>query len=537
MKQTSSLVQHPDGVLIATGQVGKQPYMCVWDSTSLETISILKDAHEHGIVAIAFSTDGQLLASVGSDQSSTIVLWEWRKGKKMAVTRGHSDRVFDVQFCPQTSASDETHQQKDQRAEYLLVTCGVKHIKFWTHSGNTLTAKKGIFGNVGEIQTMLSLLVCNSSSSSNNNLLTSRSLKETKKKLDVVVHDGGELLTFSTTLSGDVYMWCACTLTKVFKSLHKGPIFTIAPYRSDQGVEGLMTGGKDGVLKIWNLNMQLMKTHDLKTDNTTADMTIRSLYQRQQQILIGTKDSEIIQLSSIRGGAGDEEVRQEVVMEGHKEGELWGLDVTKGFFATASDDKTVRIWELSSRMSVRKRSMEEGMRSCSFNHDASLLAVGMLNGSVALINTKSMKVLKAWKDRKEVIHEMKHSADGRWLAVGSNDNFVDVYDCNNDYKKVGVCTGNSSFITHLDWSVDGRYITTKVELLRNGKRVTNSEEIKNIKWLTFTGVLGNEVKGIWQKYTDTNDINATDVNDDVIATADDFGLVKLFKFPSYEKGC
>jgi hypothetical protein len=79
-----------------------------------------------------------------------------------------------------------------------------------------------------------------------------------------------------------------------------------------------------------------------------------------------------------------------------------------------------------------------------------------------------------------------------------------------------------------------------------------------IEWDSFTGVLGDEVSGIWEKYTNKTDINAADVNfnEKCIVTGDglnifnirkifilnlsnnfsDFGLVKLFRFPSLKKG-
>lgn len=46
------------------------------------------------------------------------------------------------------------------------------------------------------------------------------------------------------------------------------------------------------------------------------------------------------------------------------------------------------------------------------------------------------------------------------------------------------------------------------------------------------------MNGIWEKYTDTNDVNACDASfqNEVLVTGDDFGLVKLFRFPCLKKG-
>ena len=68
--------------------------------------------------------------------------------------------------------------------------------------------------------------------------------------------------------------------------------------------------------------------------------------------------------------------------------------------------------------------------------------------------------------------------------------------------------------------------------------MTNKDEIRAIKWASWTCVLGPEVNGVWEKSADTSDVNACDASfgAEVIVTGDDFGLVKLFRFPSLKKG-
>jgi len=65
--------------------------------------------------------DGKKLASVGLDNDHSIVVWEWRKGERLATTRGHKDKIFMLRWDP--NSTDR------------LVTVGVKHIKFWIQAG------------------------------------------------------------------------------------------------------------------------------------------------------------------------------------------------------------------------------------------------------------------------------------------------------------------------------------------------------------------------------------------------------------------
>ncbi|XP_068183951.1 echinoderm microtubule-associated protein-like 6 isoform X2 [Antennarius striatus] len=488
-----SLALHPERSLVATGQVGKDPYICVWDSFSVQTVSLLRDGHTHGIACLAFSGDGQRLASVGLDAKNTLCIWEWKRGRILATASGHSDRIFDVCWDP--------FQQN------RLVSCGVKHIKFWSLCGNALSPRRGVFGKAGDLQTILCVAVAK------------------------------EELTYSGALNGDVYVWRGLNLMQTVPGAHGAGIFSM--YACD---EGFATGGRDGCVRLWDPDFKVITKVDLRAaEQGYKGLSVRSVCWRADRILAGTQDSEIFEVM-VR-----DRDKPLLIMQGHSEGELWALAVhpKKPLAVTGSDDRSVRLWSLVDHALVARCNMEEAVRSVAFSADGYQLALGMKDGSFTVLRVRDMTEVVHIKDRKEVIHEMKFSPDGAYLAVGSNDGLVDVYAVAQRYKKVGECSASSSFLTHLDWSLDGSVLQTNdgagerlFYRMPMGKPVVNKEEVKGQVWASWSGVLGPEVSGIWPKYSNLTGINAVDANRAaaVVATGDDVGLVKLYRFPCLRKG-
>ena len=154
------------------------------------------------------------------------------------------------------------------------------------------------------------------------------------------------------------------------------------------------------------------------------------------------------------------------------------------------------------------------------------------------------------KIAKEWVQELKFSPDGTMLAVGSHDNAIYLVTVPNFQKKYSM-KKHSSFITHLDWSEDGSSLHSNCgayELLfwdaNSGKQITGgATRFRDERWATWTCVLGWPVQGIWPPSTSGDDINYVCRSSgkptgeyELLAVADDFGKVKLMRYPSLQKG-
>ncbi|CAF1210286.1 unnamed protein product [Rotaria sordida] len=494
------LTVSPDMTLVATGQIGRDPPVHVWDPVTMQTSSILKGQHDRGICSLGFSRNGKLLASVGLDDYRTIVIWNWKKGEKISSQRGHNDKIFCLRWNPHDDAR--------------FVTVGVKHIKFWAQAGGGMTSKQGLFGKIAGKQGKQSQMCV-----------------VFGKTVDSCITGGGD---------GSIYIWTNTSLTRTIPDAHKGPLFAIAAVQD----KGYVTGGKDGKVILWDPEFKKsIKTYELTNKHLTPDSrgmlteepTVIRAVTLTRRIIVGTRGGEICEI--------EKDGRIRIPIQGHAEGEVWGLSTNpkKYEICTVSDDKTVRIWSLKDRRMLRFKTFTKLLRTCEYSQNGKTIAMGTKDGQVMILNETDLNVIMSTNHRNQEVSDIKFSPDDRYLAVGTHDNFVDIYNVETQ-KRVGICKTNSSYITHIDWDAKGKLIMTnsgaKEHLFYEaprGTRITSIKkaDIEKMDWFTWTGVLGLVCEGIWPPATDVTDVNSTHLTKDTrtLATADDFGFVKLFDFP------
>ncbi|XP_047466631.1 echinoderm microtubule-associated protein-like 1 isoform X9 [Mugil cephalus] len=492
------LAVHPDKITMATGQVagtssdGKQlaPHVRVWDSVSLNTLHVLGVGFfDRALVCLAFSKSngGNTLCVVDDSNDHVLSVWDWQREDRLAEVKCSNESVFAADFHPTDSN--------------IVVTCGKSHLCFWNLEKGMLVKKQGLF----EKQEKPKFVLC------------------------VTFAENGDAITGDS--SGNILVWGKGTnrISHVIQGAHEGSIFAVCMLRNGT----LVSGGKDRRLISWDGSYQQIQTVEVPE----LFGPIRTIAEgRGETVLIGTTKNFVLQ------GSLDGEFMP--ITQGHTD-ELWGLAVhpCKSQFLTCGYDRQVCMWDSSSHQLIWTKTMEDTAQSAGFHPSGAVVAIGTQTGRWLVLDTDSKDLVTVHTDGNEQLSVMCYGPDGNFLAIGSHDNYIYIYavaENGRKYSRVGKCSGHSSFITHLDWSLDSQYLVSNsgdYEILywipSVCKQVVSVETTRDIEWATHTCTLGFQVFGLWPDGSDGTDINAVCRSNDksLLVTGDDFGKVHLFSYP------
>lgn len=160
------------------------------------------------------------------------------------------------------------------------------------------------------------------------------------------------------------------------------------------------------------------------------------LHHLQGKILVGTKDGEIIEV-------GEKNAASNLLLDSHARGGIWGLasHPVKDLCITASDDSTIRLWDLSDKVPthtqrrndhssilssdillqittsasfhlfaqklLNKVCVGHAARCVSYSADGEMLAVGMKNGEFLLLLSNTLKMWAKKRDRSASLQDIR----------------------------------------------------------------------------------------------------------------------------------
>ena len=235
--------------------------------------------------------------------------------------------------------------------------------------------------------------------------------------------------------------------------------------------------------------------------------------------------------------------------------------------ATGGDDATVRLWDLQQRRQMARVPVVAAVCSLAFDTSAGSilrLAVGYEDGGWEVLrvtlplvegkkgfdgmSTRAFERTYSHRDPaggllkdgpRRRVTDMRFSPDVSFLAVGCADSVIYLYDAWS-FQQRAQCRGHSSAITHLDWSEDSNVLRSNCQghelrfwEVHSGQQIAVASACANLPWATFSVTLGWHCQGIFRNRADGTGVQCVDRSADgmLLATADDFGVVNLHRYP------
>ncbi|KAL1664669.1 WD40-repeat-containing domain protein [Schizophyllum commune] len=471
----------PDGEHIASGL--KDSTVCVWDVMTGRQVGPSYEGHEDAVSAVAYSPNGEVIASASNDQQigdaltghtlqvysvvfspdgkrlasasndCTVRLWDPTTGQQVGLNvDGHTKSVWSVAFSPNSHVLASGSEDGTVRL-WDTATC--------QQLGEPLGGQHGGVTSVAYSRDGKHIMACTDDTTIRVWDIESRqqvhdALRGHGAWPISIAYSPDENLVASGAQEYSVRLWDLETECQVSEALegHEDPVTAVA--FSPDGSR-IVSSSMDRTIRIWEIpsgqhksRVEHQKRHDICLGVTLSP--------NGRHLASAMLDGTIVLWDVSTGKQiGD-------VLRGHEE------RVTSVSFspdgrslASGSFDCTVRLWDVDTgkQMGVVRRELSDVHRvNCvAFSPDGRHALSGSDYGSLRIWTTAD-RVATGFSGHIDTITVVVYSPDGKLLATGSRDRTVRVWDAVTGHQVVEALTGHVAAITCVSFSPDGGHIVS-----------------------------------------------------------------------------
>lgn len=394
---------------------------------------VVQTGHSGWIHTVAFSPDGQIFASGGSDQ--TIKLWSVATGAELRTLKGHTYSILSIAFNPGGG---------------LLASGSGDHlIKLW--DAKTGELKFTLSGHSGPVASV--------AFSPDGHTLASGSIDGRIKLWNAA--SGRELRSLANVIE-----------TKRPGELHPPNVNSIA-FSPDGKL--LVSGGIEHTIKLWDVNTGAV-VQDMK-DTSYEVNTVA--FSRDGQTVLSASDSAI------------------TVWDVHNGMALRRLPATAGRIdVIAVSPDGLSLAQANYRGTITLRDLKSGAERTLSGHSADVLAVAFAPDGGTLVSGSSDQTIKLWDLSTGVARRTFDGHSGgmftdqfsnaaRNVLAGSTDRTVKLWDLSSRDAMLRTIAPHTSEFLSLTFSPDGHYFVTSgaYDPVRIWD-VSTGSEVRKLPWLS-----------------------------------------------------
>ncbi len=451
----------PDGQFLATGGNDAAGFIQVWDIATGLRVKVLK-GHEDAVLSIAYSKDGSRLLSSSYDKTAR--LWDVASGKEVRKFAGHTWWVWSAAF----SADERRVVTSGQDGTAIVWDVGSdkRSPAFTGHRGPVFSAAFSPDGRqvvtAGYDRRVLAwspddVKPFDYKNLAEGSVVPPANFRAFDGHTDAVRSvgfspDGSLLLSSSQDNTVRVWDFEAAQALKTFRG-HGGRV-QAAAFLSDG--RRILSAAHDSTVREWSIaGYEEIRTLKGRVLDGHADAVLAAAYsQDQTQVITASRDRTARTWNALTGEPGL------TLAEGHAY-----LASTAVFFPggrrllTAAVDNTARIWDVGTGGQLFRLDRSGRSAAATLSHHAKWIATGGDDKSAQLWDASNGRRLKKFEAHLAEVTAVAFSPDDRLLATGDTKGRVKLWNID-EGRVVAKLDGHSRRISAIAFLSDGSRVLT-----------------------------------------------------------------------------